>query len=340
LQFLRSGRIPAPEIDGVDWAGDVLHLGTLRGRVVLLDFFSYGDPGSVLTLERVRALGEHYREAGLAVAGLHVPAYAFERRAEDARREIWRLGIPHPVALDADFRMFHRYGLEDLPARVLVDAGGMLRGWTQGSDEFEALEGAVRTLLREVNADLPPRHETEDSLPRPGALRWRPTPEIRFGERGVGFGPPEDEGRGGPGDAGASPRTFDMPELRAEGRAYLDGAWSLGAEGIASAGEEAGLAVVYEGSTVHAVVSPAPGTVGSVLDVTLDGHAVDPELAGADMDVAEARSRSEVAVPRGRVYELISSPEFGVHNLDLRIRGSGTTVHLLSFGTRDVPEAS
>lgn len=352
MQFLRSGRIAAPEIDGVDWAGDTLRLGSLRGRVVLLDFFSYGDPSSVLTLGRIRALGDHYREAGLAVIGLHVPAYAFERRAEDARREIWRLGIPHPVALDSEFRLFRQYGLGNLPARVLVDAQGMLRGWTQGPGQFEPLEGAIRTLLRESSPrELPPRHEPEDDLPRPGTLRWRPTPEIRFGELGTGFGPletaPPGEGEaeaeasvgaGSPG-TGAT-RTFEMPELRAEGRSYLEGEWSVDREGIVSAAEETGLAVVYEGSAVHAVVSLDADSPGAVLAVTLDGRAVDPELAGADMDVNEVESRSEVAVNRGRVYELISSPEFGVHNLDVRVRGRGTIFHLLSFGTRDVPEAS
>ncbi|MBZ0270375.1 redoxin domain-containing protein, partial [bacterium] len=121
MHFLRAGRVPAPEIDAADWAGDALPLGPLRGRVVLLDFFSYADPGSVLTLDRIRGLGEHYRESGLVVLGLHVPAYAFERVPEDARREIWRLGIPHPVALDRDFGVFRRYGLANLPARVLVD---------------------------------------------------------------------------------------------------------------------------------------------------------------------------------------------------------------------------
>jgi len=350
LQFLRSGRIPAPEIDGVDWAGDSLALASLRGRVVLLDFFSYGDPGSVLTLRRVRALGDHYREAGLAVVGLHVPAYGFERRPEDARREIWRLGVPHPVALDSEFRLFHQYGLGDLPARVLVDGQGMLRGWTQGPGQFEALEGAVRTLLRETSPqELPARLEPEDDLPRPGALRWRPTPEIRFGELGVGFGPPEADGApeeaAAPGATapparGPARRAFEMPELRAEGRPYLEGEWALEREGIVSAADDAGLAVVYEGASVYAVVSPGPDDEGSVLEITLDGRTVDPEVAGADMDVVEAGSRSEVAVPRGRVYELIASPEFGVHNLDVRIHGRGTTVHLLSFGTRDVPEAS
>lgn len=354
MHFLRAGRVAAPEIDAADWAGDAVPLGPLRGRVVLLDFFSYGDPSGVLTLGRIRGLGEHYREAGLVVLGLHVPAYGFERVPADARREIWRLGIPHPVALDRDFGVFRRYGLANLPARVLVDAAGMLRGWTEGPGQFEALELAIRTLLREAAPDreLPPRHEPADDLPRPGALRWLATREIRFGEHGVGFGPPEGAGEGE--KAGAAPagkaaraaeaggtRDFEMPELRAEGRAYLDGRWTLGPEGITSADDDGGVAVVFEGSAVHAVLSPAEGEDGdgAIVSVTMDGRGVDPEVAGADVENRDDGT-SEVAVTRGRVYELVAGADFAVHNLDLRVRGRGCTLHLLTFGTREVPEAS
>jgi len=346
LHFLRAGRVPAPEIDAADWAGDALPLGPLRGRVVLLDFFSYGDPTAVLTLDRIRRLGEHYREAGLVVLGLHVPAYGFERVPADARREIWRLGIPHPVALDRDFGVFRRYGLANLPARVLVDAAGMLRGWTEGPGQFEALELAIRTLLREANPDRepPPRHEPADDLPRPGALRWLATREIRFGEHGVGFGPPqvEDEGTAATGGTtGGGTRAFEMPELRAEGRAYLDGRWTLGPEGITCADDEGGVAVVFEGSAVHAVLSPGEGDdgEGALVSVTVDGRGVDPEVAGADVEIRDDGT-SEVAVARGRVYELVTGADFAVHNLDLRVRGRGCALHLLTFGTREVPEAS
>lgn len=351
----------APEIDPGDWAGDSLLLGALRGKVVLLDFFSYGDPGSTLSLSRVQGLADHYRPAGLAVVGVHVPAYEFERRGEDARREIWRLGIPHPVALDSDFGIFRAYGLQNLPARVLIDSQGMVRGWTEGQREFEALEGAIRSLLRERDPapSLPSRHEADDELPRAGQLRWLPTPEIRFGHRGVGFGvpapvdpeatEPREAGTAAAPDAPGAPnappaaadtQTFEMPELRAEGRPYLEGRWSVGQDRIVCEDDEGGLAVVFEGASVRAVLAPGDDSDGTVVTVSLDGQTIDPEVAGIDLDLVDDPDRSEVAVSRGRVYELISSGEFGIHNLDLRFRGRGVAVHLLAFGTVHVPEAS
>ncbi len=374
MRFLRKGRLPAPEIDPVDWAGDASLLAPLRGRVVLLDFFSYADPVGVRSLQRVRDLGDHYREAGLAIVGVHVPAYEFERSPEDARREIWRLGVPYPVALDQDFRLFRAYALDDLPTRVLVDMTGMIRGWAPGGGSYEAMEHAVRTLLTEVDSDrkLPPLYEPEDDLPRDGTLSFLPTPEIRFGTRGVGFGPPDEEsadgepptppedanghsgpaGQGSPGpssagrgavdgDADASARRdFEMPELRAEGRAYLDGQWELRSDGITLHSEDGGVAVVYEGASVSALVSLGDARESAEIEITLDGEPVPAELAGADLNLNDESGRSGVSVGCGRIYELISCPEVSVHNLDLRVRGRSTSLHLLSFGTRDVPPAS
>lgn len=394
MRFLRQGRLSAPEIDSVDWAGDASLLAPLRGRVVLLDFFSYADPEGVRSLQRVRDLGDHYREAGLAIVGIHVPAYEFERSPEDARREIWRLGVPYPVALDQDFRLFRAYALDDLPTRVLVDMTGMIRGWAPGEGSYEAMEHAVRTLLTEVDSDrkLPPLYEPEDDLPRDGTLCFLPTPEIRFGARGVGFGPPDGESadgeppNGGSGDAGppedanggagdadppeeangssdpagqGSPgqssagrgaadgdadestrRDFEMPELRAEGRAYLDGQWELRSNGITLHSEDGGVAVVYEGASVSALVSLGDAQESAEIEITLDGEPVPAELAGADLNLNDESGRSGVSVGCGRIYELISCPEVSVHNLDLRVRGRSTSLHLLSFGTRDVPPAS
>ena len=133
MRFLRQQRLRAPEIEPVGWAGDALFLGELKSRIVLLDFFSFGDPEGVRALGRIRRLGDHYRDVGLTVLGIHVPAYEFERPLEPARQEIWRLGIPYPVALDHAFDVYRAYDNRDLPARWLVDGDGFARFWHHGA---------------------------------------------------------------------------------------------------------------------------------------------------------------------------------------------------------------
>ncbi|MFN8178447.1 MAG: redoxin domain-containing protein [bacterium] len=333
MYLLKRGSTRAPAIRPVDWAGETDAVPDPRGRTLLLDFFSYGDPAGVLALPRLAELAERYRAAGLSVVGVHVPAYDFERPLDVARREIWRLGVPYPVALDHGFEIFRAYGLRDLPARVLVDGAGFVRGWEQGGGELDLLEPALRTLLAEgatARPIPPPLTSTQD---RTGGLRWRPTGEIRFGTRAVGFGPP-DAREGVEGDEREFP---ELPELRAEGVAYLEGKWVLGRDRVVTTGDSCGLAVVFEGVSVAAVLSlPDPESEPMEAALSLDGVPPDAETKGGDVELSE--SGAALTIDRGGVYELICSREFGIHNLDLRIRGSGVAVHLLHFGTMDVPE--
>jgi len=334
--LMKRGRTHAPDLRPVDWAGEIEHEPRLEGRTLLLDFFSYGDPAGVHALPRWRALAEHYRPHGLSVVGLHVPAYDFERPLEAARREVFRLGVPYPVGLDHGFETFRAYGLADLPARVLVDSAGFVRGWQQGPADPDLLEGALRSLLQEAAPDrrLPPPL-APSSPSRPGRLRWRPSPEISFGVRAAGFGPPDAREV----TEGASREFADMPELRAEGVAYLRGSWTVGRERIVSRGH-AELAVVFEGSSVSAVLSAPEAEAGIVeVSVLLDGAPPDAGIVGADVDLPSGTEALLVA-DRGGVYELISSPDFGLHNLQLGIRGSGLAVHLLHFGTTAVPDVA
>lgn len=334
MYLLKRGTTRAPEIRPIDWAGETDDVPHPRGRTLLLDFFSFGDPAGVGALPRLHELAEHYRASGLTIVGVHIPSYDFERPVDVARREIWRLGISYPVALDHGFEVFRAYGLNDLPARVLVDGAGFVRGWEQGPTAADFLERALRTLLTETAPEkrLPPPLGEGANRPHSG-VRWRPSGEIRFGTRAAGFGPP-DAREGKPGDAREFP---ELPELRAEGVAYLEGRWTLGKDRVVSDAEACGLAAVFEGASVAAVLSiPEASREPVDATLTLDGEPPDPQIAGADLELSD--SGATLTVDRGGVYELISSQDFGIHNLDLRIRGSGVAVHLLHFGTTSVPD--
>jgi hypothetical protein len=338
VRLVRERRIRAPELVPAGWAaGETQLIGALRGRVVLLDFFSFADPAGVAALPHLRLLHEHYRDSGLTVIGVHVPAYPFERPVAAARQEVWRLGIPYPVALDQDFRVFRAYESRDLPARFVVDAQGFVRGWSHGPGGLVEAERAVRSLLREAapGRALPHVVELPAGMSRPGGLLWLASPEIRFGTHGVGFGPPEaDDPRPDPGET----RDFGaLPELRAQGRAYLEGRWTVHESRIV-AGEGAGMAVVFEGASAQAVLSVEdPEGDPPRLEVTLDGSAPDAEAAGADLET-DGRGHAFLPLGPGRLYDLLSAAEFGVHNLSLRVRGRGVAIHLLHFGSSEVPE--
>jgi thiol-disulfide isomerase/thioredoxin len=297
--------------------------------VVLLDFFSYGDPAGMAELPALESLAKGYAGVGLSVVGVHIPAYPFERSVEDARLEVLRRGIPWPIAHDGSFDTWRAYENRNLPARFLLDSGGAIRGWHHGAGGLPEVEAGVRTLLREAGeTDLPPAVVFPPGLIRPGVLRWRATPEIRF--------------RADAGDDGASTRPEestlgqhhfeDWPELREEGRAYLRGSWDVGAESITTASEETGLAVVHSSAGVHIV---AAAREHASVHVTLNGAPPGPQDAGADLLPEDEIAR--IPVDDGRVYEVTGSASFGTRNLELTIHGVGVEIHLLHFRTAEVP---
>ncbi len=358
MRLLQQQRVRAPGLTVREWAaGEAIQLASLAGRVVLIDFFSFADPEGVHSLSRLRELAEHYRESHLSLVGVYVPAYAFEHGAASAREEIWRLGIHYPVALDQDFEIYRAFGARDLPARYLVDPAGFLRGCQLGRGGLDVVEQAIRRLLEEdePRRALPDPLPLSPEFPRTGSLQWRSTPEIRFGSRGSGFADPRAastptpaaQAERPPGSVGDLRDFAPWPEMRAEGKPHLEGLWRSEEGYVVAAGTGGGLAIVYEGTRVYAVLSresmaaePTDEALAESedeeieIELTLDGEAPAGALAGADIETEEDRAR--VRVGRGRVYELVSDAEFGMHNLELRTTEPGLAVHLLSFGTTEV----
>ncbi|MEZ5063224.1 MAG: hypothetical protein R3B81_00730 [bacterium] len=303
-----------------------------------MDFLSLGDPDGVGGLRHLRALADRYGDAGLTVLGVHVPAYEFERSPEAVRRELWRLGVPWPVALDRTYEVFRAWNAGDLPCRALVDHQGYLRTLGRGAETLGELESTIRLLLSEGRPEqpLPPTLEPDPAVGRPGAPRWYPTPEIRFGTRGLALAEP--------GEPEPEERTFETPpDLRAEGRPYLEGTFGSAADHLELRSDEGQVAIVFEGADVLAVLGTPPDSGDEIpeLEIRVDGATPGPRFAGADLDLdeaGEAGPTTRALVERGGVYELVCGLPFGVHHLEIRIRGRGVQLHGLRFGTRDVPD--
>ena len=336
MKLLQRQKFPAPDFSPLDWAGDPLSVGSLRQKVVLVDFFSLGDPVGVRDFSPLADLGERYADAGLVVVGVHVPAYDFERDPTAVRRALWEAGVHWPVALDQSFETFRAWRAGDLPARALLDGTGCFRGWQRDPAEIAELEPAVRWLLRENQADV--------ALPEAGpglrAPQWYPTPEQRFGTRGVSW---EQEAGGDEAPAEAAGedarRKFDsLPDLRAEGRPYLLGEWSRSEDRLTLESDEGSLAIVYEARGVYVVAARhEDGAEDNELRLRVDGEAPGASTAGRDVELDEAEDVARVRIDRGGVYHLVQNESFGLHHLEIEIRGRGTELFGLEFATENVP---
>jgi thiol-disulfide isomerase/thioredoxin len=196
---------PAPEFTGIarwlnTFEGQAPSMRALRGRVVLVDFWTYSCINCLRTLPHLRAWDDRYRAAGLTIVGVHTPEFAFERRESNVRDAIAANGLRYPVALDNDYGTWNAWGNLYWPAKYLVDARGRVRYWHFGEGEYERTERAIRALLAE--AGRTPGMDGAESVPAERAATGVTTPETYLGwERAARFVERPQPGRRDFGDA-------------------------------------------------------------------------------------------------------------------------------------------
>jgi thiol-disulfide isomerase/thioredoxin len=129
--------------------GKPLSIAGLRGKVVLVDFWTYSCINCLRTLPHLKAWDRTYRKAGLAIVGVHSPEFAFERVPDNVRSAVRRLGVRYPVALDNDFGTWRAYSNDYWPSKYLIDKSGRIRYEHYGEGSYGETESVIRRLLGE-----------------------------------------------------------------------------------------------------------------------------------------------------------------------------------------------
>ena len=137
----------------------------LRGKVVLIDFWTYSCINCLRTLPHVKAWYQTYHDKGLVVIGVHTPEFAFEHVPSNVRSAVRRLGIKYPVALDNDYGTWNAFRNQYWPAKYLIDRSGHLRYYHFGEGSYDTTEARIRTLLGENAEMLPVANELSDPTP-------------------------------------------------------------------------------------------------------------------------------------------------------------------------------
>ncbi|MBI1259563.1 MAG: redoxin domain-containing protein [Chloroflexi bacterium] len=300
-----------------------LSFAQLRGRVVLLSFWSSASPASLRALPTLQRWHERYAAAGLTVIGVHTPEFAFGREQTQIEWALTEFPIPYPVLLDNDSALWNAYANEDWPAFVLLDANGQARAQTMfaGRDLEQSLQRLL--LNREPNLELPSLRP-DDPLPE-GFLQ--PTPDLFAGYHGGSLGNAE-------GYAGVAPMLYPMTEQRRSGAFYVSGAWQASPEYLTYRGTTEGiLQLPYEATEVSAVLSPHPDAVERMLhpeplsvEIWQDDLPIPNEQRGADVT-----EDGRLLLDRPRLYDLVRNPAFERHELTLRIHTRGFTLYKFSF---------
>jgi thiol-disulfide isomerase/thioredoxin len=140
----------APELATGDWINsEQLKLKDLRGRVVLIEFWTFGCYNCRNTLPFIKRWDDRYREKGLTVIGVHSPEFDDERKVENLRREVALLGISYPVVTDNDYKTWSAYNVEAWPTIFLLDKRGQIRWMHVGEGGYPETEQQIQKLLAE-----------------------------------------------------------------------------------------------------------------------------------------------------------------------------------------------
>jgi cytochrome c biogenesis protein CcdA/thiol-disulfide isomerase/thioredoxin len=292
----------APQLAGLtNWINsDPLTLRKLRGKVVLVDFWTYSCINCLRTLPHVKAWYRTYRNRGLVVLGVHTPEFAFEYVPGNVEGAVRRLGIKYPVALDDDYATWNAFQNQYWPAKYLIDRQGHLRYYHPGEGEYDTTEARIRTLLGESAEMLPVANRLADRTPRTPL-----TPESYLGyERIARFAQLGQLNRDHDRFANYE---FPQRELAQDELAY-DGTWRVAPEKIV-AGLGARLRLRFTARKVFLVL----GGDGNV-HVLLDG-----------------KEQRVVRVKGSRLYTLLSLPELTQGLLELRF-DPGVRGYAFTFG--------
>jgi cytochrome c biogenesis protein CcdA/thiol-disulfide isomerase/thioredoxin len=307
----------APQFTGTQsWfntpAGRPLRLDALRGRVVLVDFWTYSCINCIRTLPYLNAWNERYAGKGLTIVGVHTPEFPFEHSAANVQEAIRQNGIRYPVAQDNNYSTWNAYNNEYWPAEYLIDAQGRIRVADFGEGEYAAKEQAIRSLLIEAGAEGLGQ-ATKVSAQAPSASETTQESYLgaekaeRFENASVSAGPHDF------GAAGAAPK----PEhLR------YRGSWQVSADS-AQAVAGAVLQLNFLARRVFLVAGSARGA--SPARVLLDGHPIAQADAGGDVHGATA------SIGFQRLYRLVELPRVERHVLTVEVP-PGVSVYSFTFG--------
>lgn len=350
--LLEPRLVRMPDFVPAEWLNtpQPLTKSVLRGQVVLIDFWDYACINCLRTLPYLTHWQQRYADKGLTIIGIHTPEFQFAHIRTFVETAVTNHHISYPVLLDNQQQSWERFANKAWPTKYLVDGDGYIRFVRQGEGYYQETEQAIQILLRQYNPDivLPdplPALRPEDT---PGAICYRPTPELYAGYQGGGLfagalGNPE-------GYFPQTPMFYALPsaEDRKTGQFYVDGAWRAWPEAIAYAGQTGGKIVLpYQAATVNGVLSPSADAVEMrlglqasqtepVIVVRQDGLFLDPIHAGDDIEFT-SQGESVVRVTQPRLYQLVHNPDYMWHELELTFQATGLALYAFTFTTCIAP---
>jgi len=272
----------------------------LRGKVVLIDFWTYTCINWLRTLPYVRAWAEKYKEHGVVVIGVHTPEFSFEHDIENVRRAVKDMRVDYPVAIDNDYAIWDAFDNHYWPALYLVDAQGRIRAHHFGEGAYESSEMMIQQLLAEAGlGGIAHELVSVDAQGAEVAADWS---DLRSPENYVGY--ERTENFASPGGAVLNnPRVYAAPARFSLNQWALAGEWTVGREATLLNEANGRIAYRFHARDLHLVMGRDSRGTSVRFRVRIDGQA--PGAAhGIDVD-----DQGNGTVTEQRLYQLIRQPK-------------------------------
>ncbi len=296
----------------------------LRGKVVLIDFWTYSCINCLRELPYIKAWARQYGPAGLVIIGVHTPEFAFERLTDNVEKAIRDLGVSYPVAVDSDYKIWSAFNNQYWPALYFIDATGSIRHHHFGEGEYEESERIIQQLLREAGAkDVIPglAEVTAQGVQAAASNLYQISPETYVGyARAVHFSSPEAVVRD-------QPAPYTVPAGLAADQWALGGSWAVSAEAVQLRQAPGRIVYRFNGRDLHLVLGPPKEGLPVHFKVRLDG-AEPGSSKGADV-AADGTG----VVTEQRLYQLIRLAHPGEeHTVEVEFLEPGVEAFAFTFG--------
>jgi cytochrome c biogenesis protein CcdA/thiol-disulfide isomerase/thioredoxin len=293
-----------PPLDGaVQWINSPpLTKEALRGKVVLLDVWTYSCINCLRTLPYLKSWAQKYRDQGLVVIGVHAPEFAFERNVDNVKKAVHDLGIDYPVAIDNNFAIWRALNNQYWPAHYFIDAQGNIRYHHFGEGDYAHSEHVIQQLLAEAGHGAPPAMamtaKAGDDAIGQGAMLQADNADMRSPETYIGYERAEQFMSPG-GEAPdrlhdyAAPKSLDVNDWG------LAGAWKVGAEHATLEGATGRIVYRFHARDLHLVLGPTKDGKPVRFRVSIDGAA-----PGASHG-SDVQADGTGTVTEQRLYQLV-----------------------------------
>lgn len=317
-----EGQLPA--LDGaVAWLNSPpLTPESLRGKVVVIDFWTYSCINCLRALPYVKTWYERYKDQGLVVIGIHAPEFAFEKNIANVKRAVADLEITYPIAIDNDYTLWQAFNNQYWPAHYFIDAQGRIRGHHFGEGNYDESEQLIRQLLMEAGKQALPTEA--GPIRSEGALAAADesniaSPETYLGsERAANFASPG-------GLVAATITTYTAPASLQLNQWALAGRWRVEGERISAEQASSKIIFRFHARDLHLVLGPQANGAPVRFRVTIDGQPPGKDH-GADTDAQGAG-----VIREQRLYQLIRQSDavrdrtFNIEFLDSNVQAYAFT---------------